>query len=151
MFEKKYQKACVKRILSRTLFSYKRAVGNHWTAFTKTKIGRPALNPRTVFNAILWILVFGTAFTRSFIAGWSKAYLKEYYIISECQNYYLFEIDSTFCKAHQHAKGARKILGNQNIRVSRGGKTTKIFALVNEHFQLVALELSSGNLHDRWL
>ena len=58
------------------------------------------------------------------------------------------QLDSTFCKAHQHATGARKILGNQNIGVSRGGKTTKIHALVNEHFQLIGVELSGGNVHD---
>ena len=44
--------------------------------------------------------------------------------------------------------GARKILGNQNIGVSRGGKTTKIHALVNEHFQLIGVDLTGGNVHD---
>ena len=62
-------------------------------------------------------------------------------LVDDCRNFYLVEIDSTFCKAHQHATGARKILGNQNIGVSRGGKTTKIHALVNEHFQLIGVEL----------
>ena len=69
-------------------------------------------------------------------------------LVDDCRNFYLVEIDSTFCKAHQHATGARKILGNQNIGVSRGGKTTKIHALVNEHFQLIGVELSGGNVHD---
>ena len=40
-------------------------------------------------------------------------------------------IDSKFCKVHQPAAGARKI-----------------HALVNEHFQLVSVELSGGNVHD---
>ena len=34
------------------------------------------------------------------------------------------------------------------IGVSRGGKTTEIHALVNEHFQLVGVSLSGGNVHD---
>ena len=51
---------------------------------------------------------------------------------------------STFCKIHKHATGARKILGNQNISVSRGGKTTKIYA----NFQFVKVILSAGNFHD---
>ncbi|MBR5913841.1 MAG: IS5 family transposase [Selenomonadaceae bacterium] len=125
--------------------------------------GRPCLNPRTVFNAILWILGSGAAWRDlpTEYGNWNSIYHKFRQwleqgvferilqsIVSECQNYYLIEIDSTFCKVHQHAAGARKILGNQNIGVSRGGKTTKIHALVNEYFQLVALELSSGNLHD---
>lgn len=32
----------------------------------------------------------------------------------------------------------------KNIGIYRGGKTTKIHALVNENFQLIALELSGG-------
>ena len=35
---------------------------------------------------------------------------------------------------YQHAAGASKILDNQAIGVSRGGKTTKIHALVTENF-----------------
>ena len=66
----------------------------------------------------------------------------------DCQKFYLVEMDSTFCKVHQHATGARKILENQNIDVSRGGKTTKIHALVNEHFQLIGVDLTGGNVHD---
>ena len=39
-------------------------------------------------------------------------------------------------------------MGNQNIGISRGGKTTKIHALVNEHFQLIGVDLTGGNIHD---
>ena len=59
-----------------------------------------------------------------------------------CRKFYLVEMDSTFCA------GARKILGNQNIGVSCGGKTTKIHALVNEHFQFISVDLTGGNVHD---
>lgn len=38
--------------------------------------------------------------------------------------------------------------GKSKYRGSRGGKTTKIHALVNEHFQLVGISLSGGNVHD---
>ena len=69
-------------------------------------------------------------------------------LVEKSRNYFLVEIDSTFCKVHQHAAGARKILGSQDIGVSRGGKTTKIHALVNEKFQLVGVELTGGNVHD---
>ena len=125
--------------------------------------GRPCLNPRTVFNAVLWILGSGAAWRDlpTEFGLWNSIYKKFrcwieqgvfekilQSLVAECQNYCLIEIDSTICKAHQHSAGARKILGKQNIGVSRGGKTTKIHALVNENFQLVALELSSGNLHD---
>ena len=117
--------------------------------------GRPALNPRTVFNAILWILGSGAAWRdlpkeygnwnsiyhkfRSWIeAGVFEKILKS--LIEDCREYYLVEIDSTFCKVHQHAAGVRKVLGNQDIGISRGGKTTKIHALVNENFQLLNID-----------
>lgn len=58
------------------------------------------------------------------------------------------EMDSTFCKFHQYATGAGKIWGSQNIGVSRGGKTMKIQALVNEHFQFVGVDLTGDDIHD---
>ncbi len=49
---------------------------------------------------------------------------------------------------HQHAAGARKKYGKQAIGVSRGGKNTKIHALVTEYFQLIGLLLTGGQVHD---
>ena len=69
-------------------------------------------------------------------------------LVADTEKYLLVQIDSTFCKVHQHATGARKKYGNQAIGVSRGGKTTKIHALVNENFQLIGLLLTGGNIHD---
>lgn len=69
-------------------------------------------------------------------------------LVDNCGKFYLVEIDTTFCKVHQNAAGAKKTLGNQNIGVSRGGKTTKIHALVNEHVQLIGIELTGGKIHD---
>ena len=43
-------------------------------------------------------------------------------LVADTEKYLLVEIDSTFCKVHQHATGALKKHGNQAIRVSRGGK-----------------------------
>ena len=125
--------------------------------------GRPALGSRTVFNAILWILGSGATWRDlpKEYGNWNSIYHKFrkwcelgvfekilQSLVEESRKYFLAEMDSTFCKAHQHAAGARKIYGNQNIGVSRGGKTTKIHALVNEHFQLIGVELSGGNVHD---
>ena len=69
-------------------------------------------------------------------------------LVVNTEKYLLVEIDSTFCKVHQHAAGARKKHGNQAIGVSRGGKTTKIHALVTENFQLIGLLLTGGQVHD---
>jgi transposase len=62
--------------------------------------------------------------------------------------YSLVQMDSTFCKVHKHGLGARKILCNQAIGVSRGGYNTKIHALVNEYFQLIGVVLTGGQIHD---
>lgn len=130
----------------------------------KTKsTGRPSLNPRTVFNAILWVLDSGAKwrYIPKEFGNWNSIYHKFrswcnegvfenllHSLVDSCRKFYLVEMDSTFCKVHQHAAGARKIFGNQNIGVSRGGKTTKIHALVNEHFQLIGVDLTGGNFHD---
>ena len=125
--------------------------------------GRPALNSRTVFNAIFWVLDSGAKwrYLPKEFGNWNIIYHKFrkwcelgvfekilQSLVENAKKYFLIEMDSTFCKVHQHAAGARKILGNQDIGISRGGKTTKIHALVNEHFQLVSVELSGGNIHD---
>ena len=57
----------------------------------------------------------------------------------------LIEIDSTYCKVHQSACSKLK---SQAIGVSRGGKTTKIHAIVNENFQLLNVMLTAGNVND---
>ena len=60
----------------------------------------------------------------------------------------LIEMDSTYCKVHQHASSARKIYGNQAIGVSRGGKNTKIHALINEKMELLTFILTGGEVFD---
>jgi len=69
-------------------------------------------------------------------------------LVADTEKYLLVEIDSIFCKVHQHAAGARKKYGKQAIGVSRGGKNTKIHALVTEYFQLIGLLLTGGQVHD---
>ena len=125
--------------------------------------GRPALNPLIVFNAILWIMSSGAAWRDlpPHFGNWNSIYHKFRLwctddifenilqaLIADTEKYLLVEIDSTFCKVHQHAAGARKKHGNQAIGVSRGGKTTKIHALVTENFQLIGLLLTGGQIHD---
>lgn len=125
--------------------------------------GRPGLDPMIVFNAILWILSSGAPWRDlpPHYGNWNSIYHKFRLwcsqdvfenilkvLVADTEKYLLVQIDSTFCRVHQHAAGARKILGNQAIGVSRGGKTTKIHALVTENFQLLGLLLTGGQIHD---
>ena len=130
---------------------------NYRTTFTKTKIyGSSELKSSNRFQRNFWVLDSGAKwryFPKEFgnwnsiyhnFRSWSDEGVFEKILqslVEDCRKFYLVEMDSTFCKIHQHATGARKILGNQNIGVSRGGKTTKIYALVNEHFQLIGGEI----------
>lgn len=57
----------------------------------------------------------------------------------------LLEIYSIFCKVHQSACFCLK---NQGIGISYGGKTTKIYVIVNEKFQLLKVMLRGEQVHD---
>lgn len=129
----------------------------------KKSVGRKPLDARKTFDAILWIARTGSQWRAlpSEYGRWNSVYkkfrqwiqdgvfermLKSFWANSK--NYYIFAIDSTFCKVHQDATGARKIYGNQDIGLSRGGKTTKIHAVVNEKLQPIHFILSPGNVND---
>ena len=126
----------------------------------KAKVGRPQLNPRIVFNAIMWILKSGARWRDlpARYGNWNSIYHKFRLwcsqglfekllklINSETDNTTLLEIDSTFCKVHQNACSALK---EQAIGVSRGGKNTKIHVLINERMQLLNVVLTGGQVHD---
>ena len=120
------------------------------------KVGRPQLNPRRVFNAILWILK-SAARWRDLPArygNWNSIYHKFRlwcklglfvrllrFINGEAKETTLLELDSTFCKVHQSACSALK---DQATGASRGGKTTKIHVLINERIQLMNVILTGG-------
>ena len=61
-------------------------------------------------------------------------------------------LDSTFCKVHRHGLGARKNAPGhatkQDMESSRGGKTTKIYVLIDENFKVIKFLLSAGNVND---
>ena len=119
------------------------------------KVGRPSLNPRKVFNGILWILRSGSRWRDlpSRYGNWNSIYHKESGLFelllrlvnTDAQTTTLLEIDSTFCKVHQSACSALK---NQAIGVSRGGKNTKVHVLINERMQLLKVVLTGGQIHD---
>ena len=124
------------------------------------KVGRPSLNPRKVFNGILWILRTGARWRDlpAHYGNWNSIYHKFrqwcesglFKLLlqltnSDTNKTTLFEIDSTFCKVHQSACSGLK---NQAIGSSRGGKNTKIHVLINERMQLMNVVLTGGQIHD---
>lgn len=60
----------------------------------------------------------------------------------------LLLIDSAIVKAHAHAAGALQRMGYQALGRSRGGFTTKLHAVVNEHGELVRYVLTGGEVAD---
>ena len=124
------------------------------------KVGRPSLNPRRVFNAIMWILKSGARWRDlpARYGNWNSIYHKFrrwcrlglferllHIINADGRETSLLEIDSTFCKVHQSACSALK---DQAIGSSRGGKNTKIHVLINERMQLLNVVLTGGQVHD---
>ena len=125
------------------------------------KTGRPPLNNYRTLNAIFWILRTGAPWRDLplYYGNWNSIYHKFrkwseqsifINILRELNSgkSILIEMDSTHCKVHQHGFGARKIYGNQAIGVSRGGKNTKIHALINEKMELLSFLLTGGEVFD---
>ena len=126
----------------------------------RKKVGRPSLNPRMVFNGILWILKSGGRWRDlpSRYGNWNSVYHKFRQwcaqkvfenilkaMVADTDKYLLVQIDSTFCKVHQSACSG---LEAQAIGASRGGKNTKIHVLLNERMQLLNVVLTGGQIHD---
>ena len=78
-------------------------------------------------NGIMWILASGAAwrFLPPKYGKWNSVYKKfrqwssagvfDSLLKNKSEETEILAIDSTFCKFHQHAAGARKILGHQDI------------------------------------
>ena len=141
-------------------------------------IGRPGMDTRRFLDALIYIAREGCSWRSlpETYGKWNSIYKKFRSWVSEniFQNIYLhlmglceetsdgldlvnrifysISIDSTSNKAHQHAAGARKDAPEadqkQHIGISRGGPNTKIHALVNDDLEMVAFEITGGQVHD---
>src|SRR5262245_18934535 len=60
----------------------------------------------------------------------------------------LYLIDSTIVKAHRAASGAKRGEKNQAIGISRGGRTTKIHAVVDGKGRPLNFTVTGGQVHD---
>ena len=57
-------------------------------------------------------------------------------------------IDATFMKVHQHASNSSGTPESRGIGKTKGGRTTKLHAVVDEFGTMVCFVLSPGNLND---
>ena len=131
--------------------SYHELTDKEWKMVEKIlpaeqKTGRPQINPRAAFNGILWILKSGAPWRLlpSKYGKWNSVYKKfrQWASVGIFENLMprhkdygeILAMDSTFCKVHRHALGARKNAPGhetkQDIDSSRGGKTTKIHVFI---------------------
>ncbi len=128
--------------------------------------GRPSGDNRNALNGILWMARSGAAWRDlperygswstlyDKFARWSDAGIIEniFDVLTIDADMQDLSLDSASAKVHQHAAGAKKgALGsetNQDIGVSRGGKNTKIHALVDGIGNPVKLFFTGGNVHD---
>ena len=128
--------------------------------------GRPPINDRDCLEGILWIIRVGAPWRdlpKAF-GNWERVYARfrlwknngafDQVVdsIFGKLNLTTVQIDGTFAKAHQHAAGARRngltpeeSAQAQGIGVSRGGRTSKVVALVDNEGNLVRFSLTPGN------
>lgn len=90
--------------------------------FPVAKTGRPPIDNRLMFNAILWLARSGSAWRDlpERFGSWKTVYsrfckwrddgtlLKIFQALNEEADYENLSIDSTSVKAHQHSTGAKK-------------------------------------------
>ena len=124
--------------------------------------GRPRNEDRPILNGILWIVRSGAAWRDlpERYGAWSTVYsrfvqwqeeglfdaiLKD---LSEETDFQDMSIDKGPSGQCRCKKGAVDSEYNQHIGLSRGGKTTKIHAIVDALGNPIHIHLSAGNLHD---
>lgn len=104
---------------------------------SKGHTGRPAADNRKFINAVFWILRTGAPWrdlpaeygdwknTHRRFCRWRDKGIweKVLEIVTQEHDTEWIMIDSTYCKCHQHAAGARG--GNQAIGLTKGGETQR--------------------------
>jgi len=127
------------------------------------KGGRPCGDLLTFITALLWILKTGapwralperfgswktvySRFRRWLVRGYFDA-MFSFFTATE-SDLETVMIDGSYVHVHQHASGARGGSAKQAIGVSRGGKTTKIHAVVDALGNLLKFVITAGNVSD---
>ena len=126
------------------------------------KRGRPAkCDNRSAMNGILWIARGGAPWRElpERYGPWQTVYSRFrkwkdmgvfeeiFQALSIDADFENISIDSTSCKVHQSANGGKKT-EDKAVGMSRGGRNTKVHALVDGLGNPLAFVLSSGADHD---
>ena len=131
----------------------------------RAKTGRPPKDDRMMLNAMPWLARSGAAWADiparfgphqtvySRFCKWRDegTLLRIFQELNADADYENLCIDSTSIKAHPQSAGAKKAVNSENdqfIGVSRGGKTTKIHAVVDALGNPVHFLLTGGNIFD---
>ncbi|ASD33466.1 IS5/IS1182 family transposase [Lactiplantibacillus plantarum] len=135
--------------------------------FPPYRTGRPSsLDNRTALNAILWLMRSGapwrdlperygswkTVYSRFRVWADAGLFEKLFRQLIDDPDLENVSLDSTSIRVHQKATGAKKnarcLVENQAIGLSRGGRTTKIHAVVDGLGNPLRFILTGGQVHD---
>ena len=100
------------------------------------QVGRRPLNPRKVFNGILWILKSGACW-RDLPPQFDNRNSIYHKFRKWCESD-LFRLLLQIINTDAHS--------NQAIGTSRGGRNTKVHVLINERMQLINVVLTGGQI-----
>lgn len=133
---------------------------------TPKKTGRPQSDNRRLLNGVLWILRTGAPWRDlpEYYGPWQTVYkrfaqwqengkLKEMFVyVRQNPDMQDLCIDGTYIKAHRSSAGAKKRDKDsdckQHIGISRGGRSTKIHAVVDGLGYPLVLEMTGGQVND---
>ena len=142
---------------------------------TEHTMGRPRKDPQMMLNGILWIQVTGAPWrdlppdrygawqtVYKTFARWDREglYKKIFAELIKDADMQDISIDATYIKAHRDSAWAgkkiddgvyeemRELTKNQCIGISRGGRSTKIHAVVDGLGNPLKVMLTSGEVHD---
>ncbi|WP_407873352.1 IS5 family transposase [Paenibacillus melissococcoides] len=128
----------------------------------KPQGGRPAIDNRKMFNAMLWVIRSGAPWRDlpEHYGSWSSVYSRfrrwekagifdrMLEVLAANPDDESVTLDASIVRVHQHGAGAKGAKQFQAIGRSRGGLTSKIHAVVDGLGNPLRFEVTAGNIND---